>query len=98
MVIWWFTSDDEIYPWSPLSRDRNRANILVYSHTSDTLELTCHCRTEMSPLSVMFSKINPNTLLTVEQGFVKKGGVTVTSCVYKVRNKSYKKFLELKIL
>ena len=85
MAIWWHTSDDEIYPWSPVSRDLNRANILVYSLINGNLELLCYCRTELSPISVQFSKIiNSNNLLTVEQGFAKKGGVTVNSCIYKV--------------
>ncbi|XP_071537938.1 WD repeat-containing and planar cell polarity effector protein fritz homolog isoform X2 [Panulirus ornatus] len=84
VVVWWQTSEDEVYPWSPLAKDRDRANILVYALHGTTLELVCYCRTEMAPLSVSFSKVQPNVLLTVEQGFGKKGGVTVLSCVYEV--------------
>ncbi|XP_042879411.1 WD repeat-containing and planar cell polarity effector protein fritz homolog isoform X2 [Penaeus japonicus] len=84
LVVWWQTSEDEVYPWSPLAKDRDRANILVYSLHSTSLDLVCYCRTEMAPLSVSFSKVQPNVLLTVEQGFGKKGGVTVLSCVYEV--------------
>lgn len=84
LVVWWQTSEDEVYPWSPLAKDRDRANILVYSLHSTSLDLVCYCRTEMAPLSVSFSRVQPNVLLTVEQGFGKKGGVTVLSCVYEV--------------
>ncbi|KAK7073683.1 hypothetical protein SK128_025322 [Halocaridina rubra] len=84
VVVWWQTSEDEVYPWSPLAKDRDRANVLVYSLHGTNLDLLCYCRTEMAPLSVSFSKVHPNVLLTVEQGFGKKGGVTVLSCVYEV--------------
>ncbi|XP_045581658.2 WD repeat-containing and planar cell polarity effector protein fritz homolog isoform X2 [Procambarus clarkii] len=84
VVVWWKTSEDEVYPWSPLAKDRDRANILVYALYGTTLDLVCYCRTEMAPLSVSFSRVQPNVLLTVEQGFGKKGGVTVLSCVYEV--------------
>ncbi|XP_047487357.1 WD repeat-containing and planar cell polarity effector protein fritz homolog isoform X2 [Penaeus chinensis] len=84
LVVWWQTSEDEVYPWSPLAKDRDRANILVYSLHSTSLDLVCYCRTEMAPLSVSFSRVQPNVLLTVEQSFGKKGGVTVLSCVYEV--------------
>ena len=83
--MWWQTSDDEVYPWSPLAKDRDRANILVYSLRGTALTLVCYCRTEMAPLSVSFSRLQPSVLLTVEQGFGRKGGVTVLSCVYEVR-------------
>ncbi|XP_064115601.1 WD repeat-containing and planar cell polarity effector protein fritz homolog isoform X2 [Macrobrachium nipponense] len=84
VVVWWKTSEDEVYPWSPLARDRDRANVLVYGLNGTSMHLLCYCRTEMAPLSVSFSKVQPNVLLTVEQGFGKKGGVTVLSCVYEV--------------
>ncbi|XP_069939077.1 LOW QUALITY PROTEIN: WD repeat-containing and planar cell polarity effector protein fritz homolog [Cherax quadricarinatus] len=84
VVVWWQTSEDEVYPWSPLAKDRDRANILVYSLEGTSMDLVCYCRTEMAPLSVSFSKVQPNVLLTVEQGFGKEGGVTVLSCVYEV--------------
>lgn len=83
--MWWQTSDDEVYPWSPLAKDRDRANILVYGLRGASLDLVCYCRTEMAPLSVSFSHLQPSVLLTVEQGFGRKGGVTVLSCVYEVR-------------
>lgn len=85
VVVWWQTSDDEVYPWSPLAKDRDRANILVYGLRGSSLDLVCYCRTEMAPLSVSFSHLQPSVLLTVEQGFGRKGGVTVLSCVYEVR-------------
>lgn len=84
VVVWWQTSDDEVYPWSPLAKDRDRANILVYGLRGASLDLVCYCRTEMAPLSVSFSHLQPSVLLTVEQGFGRKGGVTVLSCVYEV--------------
>ncbi|KAK3863851.1 hypothetical protein Pcinc_030418 [Petrolisthes cinctipes] len=84
VVVWWGRSEDEVYPWSPLARDRDRANVLVYCLRGSSLHLACYCRTEMAPLSVSFSNVHPNVLLTIEQGFGKKGGVTVLSCVYEV--------------
>ncbi|KAK8386319.1 hypothetical protein O3P69_010769 [Scylla paramamosain] len=84
VVVWWQTSDDEVYPWSPLAKDRDRANILVYGLRGASLDLVCYCRTEMAPLSVSFSHLQSSVLLTVEQGFGRKGGVTVLSCVYEV--------------
>lgn len=83
-MVWWETGEDEVYPWSPLDKDRDRANLLVYSLSGVNLQLLSYCRTELSPLSIAFSQVDENVILTVEQGFDKMGGVTVLSCVYEV--------------
>lgn len=84
--MWWERTEDEVYPWSPVERDRrDRANILVYTLYCGQMSLLCHARSHLPPLSVSFSTRDENVVLSVEQGFDKKGGVTVLSCVYKVR-------------
>lgn len=84
--MWWERSEDEVYPWSPLERDcRDRANILLYRLHCGQMTLVAHARSQLPPLSVAFSSRDANVVLGVEQGFDKKGGVTVLSCVYKVR-------------
>ncbi|KAL7635511.1 UNVERIFIED_CONTAM: hypothetical protein RMT77_014580 [Armadillidium vulgare] len=84
LLVWWETGEDEVYPWSPLDKDRDRANLLVYSLSGVSLQLLSYCRTELSPLSIAFSQVDENVILTVEQGFDKVGGVTVLSCVYEM--------------
>ncbi|KAF2347104.1 WD repeat-containing and planar cell polarity effector protein Fritz, partial [Trinorchestia longiramus] len=84
IAVWWERSEDEVYPWSPLERDcRDRANILIYSVRCGQLSLVGHARSHLPPLSVAFSARDANVVLSVEQGFDKKGGVTVLSVVYK---------------
>ncbi|XP_018021808.1 uncharacterized protein LOC108677995 [Hyalella azteca] len=85
IAVWWERSEDEVYPWSPLERDcRDRANILIYGLRCGQLSLFGHARSHLPPLSVAFSARDANVLLSVEQGFDKKGGVSVLSVVYKV--------------
>lgn len=33
VLVWWKCAQDEVYPWSPVVRDCDRANLLVYSLT-----------------------------------------------------------------
>lgn len=31
VLIWWRYSQNEVYPWSPMTKDCDRANLLVYT-------------------------------------------------------------------
>jgi len=30
VLVWWRCTRDEVYPWSPLVKDQDRANVHVY--------------------------------------------------------------------
>lgn len=84
ILIWWRCTRDEVYPWSPVVKDQDRANVHVYMVTGTKFELLCYYRTEFDPVSVSFSCIQPNVIHSVEQKVSRKGEVTVESCTYEI--------------
>ncbi|KDR08346.1 WD repeat-containing and planar cell polarity effector protein fritz [Zootermopsis nevadensis] len=87
VLIWWRCTRDEVYPWSPLVKDQDRANVHVYGINGTKAELLCFYRTEFDPVCVSFSQVQSNVIHSVEQKVSRKGEVTVESCTYEV-NKS----------
>lgn len=84
VIIWWHSSRSEIYPWSPLVKDKDRANILVYSLVGSKFELICYHRTEHEPLCVSFSKRDANVFKLIEQQVTRNGDVSVESSSYTI--------------
>lgn len=77
ILTWWQSSRNEIYPWSPLVKDKDRANVHVYSIVGNKIDLLCYYRTEYDQINVSFSRIKSNIIWLVEQKVSKKGEVTV---------------------
>ncbi|KAK3928665.1 WD repeat-containing and planar cell polarity effector protein fritz [Frankliniella fusca] len=83
-VVWWHSSHDEVYPWSPVVKDEDRANVLVYGVSGLKVELLCHHRSEFELLSVLFSQIHSNIVRSVEQKVSRNGEVTVECSSYQI--------------
>lgn len=84
VVVWWHSSHDEVYPWSPVVKDQDRANVLVYGISGLKADLLCHHRSEFDLLSISFSQIHSNIVRLVEQKVSRNGDVTVESSSYQV--------------
>ncbi|XP_050438469.1 WD repeat-containing and planar cell polarity effector protein fritz homolog [Adelges cooleyi] len=67
VATWCKSTANEVYPWSPVVKDEDRANIHVYKIIGPRLELCCYHRTKQDPLIVTFSKTISNILFILEK-------------------------------
>ncbi|KAG7204560.1 hypothetical protein KM043_004984 [Ampulex compressa] len=84
ILIWWKTTMNEVYPWSPNVKEYDRANIHLYRLSGIKLELICYIRTEFDPLCITFDACHDNVIHSVEQKVSRKGEVTVEWRTYEV--------------
>ncbi|KAG1661590.1 WD repeat-containing and planar cell polarity effector protein fritz [Nymphon striatum] len=67
LLVWWQSTSNEVWPWTPASTDRDRANVFVYTLVGSRIDLLCCLRQEAEPLIATFSKQHPDMILTVEE-------------------------------
>ncbi|CAK9801233.1 WD repeat-containing and planar cell polarity effector protein fritz [Anthophora quadrimaculata] len=84
ILIWWKSTMNEVYPWSPAVKEHDRANIHLYRLLGVKLELICYIRSEFDPLCIMFDACNDNIIHSVEQKVSRKGEVTIEWRTYEV--------------
>nr|XP_034181788.1 WD repeat-containing and planar cell polarity effector protein fritz isoform X2 [Osmia lignaria] len=93
ILIWWKSTINEVYPWSPAVKEHDRANIHLYHLIGcilifrAKLELICYIRSEFDPLCIMFDTSNDNIIHSVEQKVSRKvivGEVTVEWRTYEI--------------
>ncbi|NWH60725.1 FRITZ protein, partial [Geococcyx californianus] len=88
VICWWSATSDGAWPWSPISCERDRANLLLLGCAHGKLEVLSFVRTEWDPLSATFSTNQPYHIYTVEHSVSADKEPMADSCVYKcVRNK-----------
>ncbi|KAM9655104.1 WD repeat-containing and planar cell polarity effector protein fritz homolog isoform 2-T5 [Morphnus guianensis] len=88
VICWWSATSDGAWPWSPISCERDRANLLLLGCAHGKLEVLSYVRTEWDPLSASFSTNQPYQVYTVEHSISADKKPMADSCVYKcVRNK-----------
>ncbi|NXI44067.1 FRITZ protein, partial [Galbula dea] len=88
VVCWWSATSDGAWPWSPISCERDRANLLLLGCAHGKLEVLSYARTEWDPLDASFSTHQPYQLYTVEHSISADKEPMADSCIYKcVRNK-----------
>ncbi|XP_026568679.1 WD repeat-containing and planar cell polarity effector protein fritz homolog isoform X2 [Pseudonaja textilis] len=88
VICWWSAAKDELWPWSPVSSKRERANLLLLKYEHGNLEILGSIHTDGDPLDVRFSMRNPHQIHTVEQSASADQKPMVDSCIYEyVRNK-----------
>ncbi|XP_010086195.1 PREDICTED: WD repeat-containing and planar cell polarity effector protein fritz homolog [Pterocles gutturalis] len=88
VICWWSRTSDEAWPWSPISCERDRANLLLLGCAHGKLEVLSYVRTEWDPLNANFSTNQPYQVYTVEHSISADKEPMADSCVYKcVRNK-----------
>ncbi|KOX77236.1 WD repeat-containing and planar cell polarity effector protein fritz [Melipona quadrifasciata] len=73
ILIWWKSTMNEVYPWSPAVKEHDRANIHLYRLIG-----------EFDPLCIMFDACNDNIIHSVEQKVSRKGEVTIEWRTYEV--------------
>ncbi|XP_076314611.1 WD repeat-containing and planar cell polarity effector protein fritz homolog [Tachypleus tridentatus] len=84
VLVWWHTDTQEAWPWSSLTSDRDRANILVYALNGPSLELMCFSHIDKSLLHACFRQHQSNYILTVEEETRRSKEVMVNVCTYEV--------------
>ncbi|XP_077998341.1 WD repeat-containing and planar cell polarity effector protein fritz homolog [Glandiceps talaboti] len=82
VVVWWPISGEEAWPWSPMSSDRDRANIVILGVTPGKLEELSFVRSAYDPIHVAFSSIQPRHVFMLETGTSAAGETVVDSCIY----------------
>ncbi|XDA73853.1 hypothetical protein R6Z07M_004069 [Ovis aries] len=88
VVCWWPLVSDDAWPWTPISSEKDRANLLLLSYAQGKLEVLSSVRTEWDPLDVRFDTKHPNQVLTVECSISVDKEPMADSCIYEcVRNK-----------
>ncbi|XP_077138614.1 WD repeat-containing and planar cell polarity effector protein fritz homolog isoform X2 [Ranitomeya variabilis] len=87
-ICWWQVPADEVCPWTPMSSDKDRANIVLLGCSNNRLEVLSYIRTEGDMLDASFSITQPYQVLTVEHSMSSDNEPMVDSCVYEcARNK-----------
>ncbi|OAD59680.1 WD repeat-containing and planar cell polarity effector protein fritz [Eufriesea mexicana] len=84
ILIWWKSTMNEVYPWSPAVKEHDRANIHLYRLLGVKLELICYIRSEFDPLCIIFDPCSDNIIHSVEQKVSRKGEVTIEWRTYEV--------------
>ncbi|XP_033001503.1 WD repeat-containing and planar cell polarity effector protein fritz homolog isoform X3 [Lacerta agilis] len=88
VICWWLTAKDEVWPWSPGSSERERANLLLFTYEHGSLQILGYIRTDGDPLDASFSSCNPYQIHTVEHAFNADHEPMADSCIYEhVKNK-----------
>ncbi|XP_067150765.1 WD repeat-containing and planar cell polarity effector protein fritz homolog [Apteryx mantelli] len=88
VVCWWSATNDGAWPWSPISCERDRANLLLLGCARGKLEVLSFVRTDWDPLDASFSTNQPYQVHTVEHSISANKEPMADSCVYEcVRNK-----------
>ncbi|XP_016079678.1 PREDICTED: WD repeat-containing and planar cell polarity effector protein fritz homolog [Miniopterus natalensis] len=88
VVCWWPLVSDDVWPWAPISSEKDRANLLLLGYAQGRLEVLSSVRTEWDPLDVRFGTKQIYQVLTVEHSFSADKEPMADSCIYEcVRNK-----------
>ncbi|XP_067421337.1 WD repeat-containing and planar cell polarity effector protein fritz homolog [Emydura macquarii macquarii] len=88
VICWWSLTNDGAWPWSPMSSERDRANLLLVSCAHGRLEVLSYIHTEWDPLDARFSTNQPYQVHTVEHSISTDKEPMADSCIYEwVRNK-----------
>ncbi|KAJ6659569.1 hypothetical protein lerEdw1_018538 [Lerista edwardsae] len=88
VICWWSMANDEMWPWSPVSSERERANLLLLRCEHGNSEVLNYVRTKGDPLDACFSTSHPYQVHTIEHSFSADQEPMVDICIYEcVRNK-----------
>ncbi|XP_061212190.1 WD repeat-containing and planar cell polarity effector protein fritz homolog isoform X3 [Neopsephotus bourkii] len=88
VICWWSATNEGAWPWSPISCERDRANLLLLGCAHGKLEVLSYVRTEWDPLDASFSTNQPYQVYTVEHSVSVDKEPMADSCIYKcVRSK-----------
>ncbi|XP_022090960.1 WD repeat-containing and planar cell polarity effector protein fritz homolog [Acanthaster planci] len=75
--------DSSAWPWTPMTSDKERANVILYGVNGSKLEELCFVSTEYDPLDVSFSLSQPRHIYTLEGvSSASSGDHNVDTCIY----------------
>ncbi|XP_064411364.1 WD repeat-containing and planar cell polarity effector protein fritz homolog isoform X1 [Latimeria chalumnae] len=87
-ICWWSTPNDDAWPWSPISSERDRTNMVLLGCANGRLEVLSYIRTEWDLLDASFSINQPYQVHTVERSINANKEPMADSCIYEcARNK-----------
>ncbi|XP_069811387.1 WD repeat-containing and planar cell polarity effector protein fritz homolog isoform X2 [Dendropsophus ebraccatus] len=87
-ICWWPVPDDDVLPWTPISSEKDRANLVLFGCSNNRLEVLSFIRTEGDMLDASFSITQPYQVHTVEHSMNSNKEPMADSCIYEcARNK-----------
>lgn len=81
-LVWWSGHSEEAWPWSPVTTEKDRANMAIFSLNGPKIEMLSSVRSDSEPLHASFSFNQPHHILTLEQSSAGGGENSIDSCVY----------------
>ncbi|XP_041351633.1 WD repeat-containing and planar cell polarity effector protein fritz homolog [Gigantopelta aegis] len=84
LLVWWYQSCEEPWPWTPMSSEKERANMIVLSVNGPRIEVLTYTKTELAPLHAAFSAIQPHKIYSLEQTTTSKSDTIAQACIYEV--------------
>lgn len=81
-ICWWPTINEDAWPWSPISSERDRANLVLLGCANGSLQVLNCIRTEWDPLDATFSINQPYQVNTVEHSINADKELMADSCIY----------------
>ncbi|XP_007890535.2 WD repeat-containing and planar cell polarity effector protein fritz homolog isoform X1 [Callorhinchus milii] len=82
VICWWKTANGDAWPWSPISSESDRANLVLLNCMNSRLEVLSFIRTENDPLDAGFSINQPYQIHTVECSIGPEKEPMADSCIY----------------
>jgi len=85
------TGNEQPQPWSPISRDHQRANLHLYWLGTRGPDLVSYKKTDGEPIKVYISKVVQNTIIVVEQKVTARGAVSIEVATLELQNGALKR-------
>lgn len=90
LVVWGRPGSEHPQPWSPLTKDHQRANLHLYWLGLRSPELLAYKNTDGEPFIIKVSEFFEHTLISVEQKVTKRGTVSVEVTTSELSNNTLK--------
>uniref|UniRef100_A0A8C5MAN2 WD repeat containing planar cell polarity effector n=1 Tax=Leptobrachium leishanense TaxID=445787 RepID=A0A8C5MAN2_9ANUR len=82
VICWWPIPVDDVWPWSPVSSEKDRANLVLLACMANRLEVLSYIRTERDLFDAGFSIHQPYHVHTVERAMSSNKEPTADRCIY----------------
>ncbi|XP_044750033.1 WD repeat-containing and planar cell polarity effector protein fritz [Coccinella septempunctata] len=90
LVVWGRPGSEHPQPWSPLTKDHQRANLHLYWLGLRSPELLAYKNTDGEPFIIRVSKVFEHVLISVEQKVTQRGTVSVEVSTIELSNNTLK--------
>ncbi|KAK3755322.1 hypothetical protein QZH41_014625 [Actinostola sp. cb2023] len=82
VAVWWASQSEEVWPWSPMTAEKDRSNMIIFGLSGTKLEMLCYIRTQCDPIGLSFSHNQPHHVHTVEQSLSDEDTSSIDNCIY----------------